>query len=94
MTLDPAYASFQEHDIGSLEIGKKADLVVFDRDFVDCGDEEEESCNGAEILAAKIKAVVIDGKVVRGALPQPMDNLTFRGIISKLGAYVRATGLF
>ncbi|XP_006459408.1 hypothetical protein AGABI2DRAFT_191394 [Agaricus bisporus var. bisporus H97] len=93
MTLDPAYASFQEQDIGSLEIGKKADFVVFDRDFVDCGNEEEASCNGSEILEAKVKTVVIDGRVVRGALPQPKDNVTFWGIISKLGAYVRATGL-
>jgi predicted amidohydrolase YtcJ len=94
MTLDPAYASFQEQDIGSLEVGKKADFVIFDRDFVDCGDEGEESCNGSEILGAKVKAVIIDGKVVRGTLPQPRDNVTFWGIISKLGAYVHATGLF
>lgn len=68
MTLDAAYASFQEHEIGSLEVGKKADLVVFDRDFVGC--ENEEICDGSEILEAKVKAVVIDGHVVWGELPR------------------------
>lgn len=68
MTLDAAYASFQEHEIGSLQVGKKADFVVFDRDFVGC--EDEEACDGSEILEAKVKAVVIDGMVVWGKLPR------------------------
>lgn len=68
MTLDAAYASFQEHDIGSLQVGKKADFVVFDRDFVGC--EDEEICDGSEILEAKVKAVVIDGMVAWGKLPR------------------------
>jgi len=66
MTLDAAYASFQEDEIGSLQVGKKADLVVFDRNFVEC--EDEEVCDGSEILEARVKAVVIDGMVVWGKL--------------------------
>jgi len=68
MTLDAAYASFQEHEIGSLQVGKKADFVIFDRDFVGC--EDEEVCDGSEILEAKVRAVVIDGMVVWGKLPR------------------------
>lgn len=92
MTLDPAYASFQEHDIGSLETGKKADFVVFDRDFVGCSDEE--ICDGSEILQAKVKAVVIDGKVAWGGLPQLEVKTAIVGVVDKLRTYVPRVGLF
>ena len=32
-TLDAAYASFQEDMTGRLEVGKKADFIVIDRDI-------------------------------------------------------------
>lgn len=32
-TLDAAYAAFQENMIGSLEVGKKADFIIIDRDI-------------------------------------------------------------
>ena len=32
-TLDAAYSGFQEHMIGSLEVGKKADFMIIDRDI-------------------------------------------------------------
>ena len=32
-TLDAAYSGFQEHMIGSLEVGKKADFIIIDRDI-------------------------------------------------------------
>ncbi|ESK93905.1 amidohydrolase 3 [Moniliophthora roreri MCA 2997] len=60
MTLDPAYASFTESELGSLEKGKKADFVVLDRDIMTVPFEE--------ILQAKVKATVVDGKVVYGSL--------------------------
>ncbi|MEM7731037.1 MAG: amidohydrolase [Pseudomonadota bacterium] len=34
-TLWPAYAAFQEDELGSIEVGKKADLSIFDRDMLD-----------------------------------------------------------
>ncbi|KAK0463225.1 amidohydrolase family-domain-containing protein [Desarmillaria tabescens] len=60
MTLDAAYASFAETDLGSLVPGKKADFVVLDRDIM--------SIPVGEILEAKVTATVIDGKVAYGAL--------------------------
>lgn len=35
-TLWPAQASFQEQDLGSIEIGKRADLVLWDTDLLNC----------------------------------------------------------
>ncbi|KXN84714.1 Putative amidohydrolase YtcJ [Leucoagaricus sp. SymC.cos] len=92
MTLDAAYASFQEHEIGSLEVGKKADFVVFDRDFVGCLDEEV--CDGSEILEAKVKAVVIDGKVAWGALPGLDAREVMSEVFEKAKASVRGLALF
>jgi len=60
MTLDAAYASFAEQDLGSLSPGKKADFVVFDRDIM--------AIPVNEILEAKVKATVVDGGVVHGTL--------------------------
>ena len=60
MTLDAAYASFAEQELGSLSPGKKADFVVFDRDIM--------AIPVNEILEAKVKATVIDGRVVYGTL--------------------------
>ncbi|KIK09545.1 hypothetical protein K443DRAFT_671448, partial [Laccaria amethystina LaAM-08-1] len=60
MTLDAAYASFAEQDLGSLSPGKKADFVVFDRDIM--------AIPVNEILEAKVKATVVDGGVVYGTL--------------------------
>jgi predicted amidohydrolase YtcJ len=57
-------AAFQlryEKDLGSIEAGKSADLVVLDRDLfaVDAGD----------IHAVRPTAVVIEGRLVHGVLP-------------------------
>jgi len=60
MTYDAAYASFAEDDLGSLTPGKKADFVVFDKDI--------KTIPQREILEARVRATVIDGKVVYGAL--------------------------
>ena len=60
MTFDPAYASFSENELGSLEKGKKADFVVLDQDImqVDMG----------KVLATKVEATVIDGEVLYGGI--------------------------
>ena len=34
-TLDAAYAAFQEESVGTLEVGKKADFILLDRDIFD-----------------------------------------------------------
>jgi len=60
MTLDAAYASFADQELGSLSPGKKADFVVFDRDIM--------TIPVPEILEAKVKATVVDGGVVYGTL--------------------------
>lgn len=60
MTLDPAYASFAEKDLGSLVPGKKADFVILDRNIL--------TVPFTEILQTKVHATVIDGKVAYGSL--------------------------
>ncbi|KAJ7051743.1 amidohydrolase family-domain-containing protein [Mycena amicta] len=60
MTIDPAYASFTESDLGSLEPGKLADFVVLSKDIM--------RVPVKEILRAEVLATVIDGKVAYGKL--------------------------
>lgn len=60
MTLDAAYASFAENELGSLTPGKKADFVVFNKDIM--------TVPYNEILATKVLATVVDGQVAYGAL--------------------------
>ena len=55
-TLAPAYASFQEDDLGTLEIGKIADMSGFDRDLMDIDE--------ADILEAQAVLTVVNGQVV------------------------------
>lgn len=56
MTTDAAYISFEEKIKGSLEPGKLADLVVLDRDYLTCPEEE--------IRQIKPVLTVLDGKIV------------------------------
>jgi hypothetical protein len=51
-----AYASFQEDDLGTIEIGKIADFSVFDRDLMTIPE--------ADILKAKPVMTVIGGEIV------------------------------
>ncbi|TFK37702.1 amidohydrolase family-domain-containing protein [Crucibulum laeve] len=60
MTLDAAYASFAEKELGSLTPGKKADFAVLDRDIM--------TVPVKEILETKVRATVVDGEVVFGGL--------------------------
>ena len=60
MTLDAAYASFTEHELGSLTPGKKADFVVLDRDIM--------KVPMPEIPQTKVLATVVDGEVMYGNL--------------------------
>ncbi|TFK75323.1 hypothetical protein BDN72DRAFT_832183 [Pluteus cervinus] len=60
MTLDPAYASFTESSLGSLEPGKRADYVVLSQDIM--------TIPADQILATKVLATAIDGVVVYGEI--------------------------
>jgi hypothetical protein len=60
MTIDPAYASFTETTLGSLEVGKRADFTVLSQDIMTIAEDK--------ILATTVHATVIDGKPVYGAV--------------------------
>jgi predicted amidohydrolase YtcJ len=62
-TLDAAWSVFLENEVGSLEVGKRADLVVFARDIMMVPE--------AEIPRVEIDMTVVDGRIVheRGRTP-------------------------
>ncbi|KAF8626850.1 hypothetical protein AX15_004675 [Amanita polypyramis BW_CC] len=60
ITINPAYASFTEDILGSLEIGKLADFVVLSRDIM--------SIPPNEIIDTEVLATVIDGQTVYGSI--------------------------
>ena len=51
-----AYASFQEEELGAIEVGKKADFTVFSKDIMTVPE--------AEILTAKPVMTVVDGDII------------------------------
>ncbi len=57
-TADAAYAAFEEDLRGTLEVGKFADLSIFDRDILECPDPE--------ILEARAWMTIVAGNVVYG----------------------------
>jgi predicted amidohydrolase YtcJ len=60
MTLWPAYAGFQEHDLGTLTAGKYADFVVLDRDIM--------TIPASDILQTRVLATYIGGTAVFQAI--------------------------
>ena len=56
ITLWPAYAEFQERDLGSLSPGKYADFVILDRDIMAVADDA--------ILGTRVVATFVAGKAV------------------------------
>lgn len=54
-TIWPAYSAFQETYRGSIEVGKRADLSVFDTDFM--------TTDPSEILNAKTIMTMVDGRI-------------------------------
>ena len=65
-TLWPAFASFQEQQRGSIEVGKQADLSIFDTNFM--------TAEPAEILTAKTIMTIVDGRVVYSASDGLVNN--------------------
>ncbi|MFK8040811.1 amidohydrolase [Congregibacter sp.] len=55
LTLWPAYAAFQEHERGSIRVGKFADLTVFDVDFL--------LADPADILNAATVMAMVGGRI-------------------------------
>ena len=55
-TLDAAFAGFKEDEVGSLEVGKRADFIVLDRDIM--------SVPAAEIFQIGVEQTWLDGKLV------------------------------
>ena len=56
VTIDVAYALHNEHNTGSIEVGKQADLIVLDKDITKLPKEK--------ISGAKIESTIIGGRVV------------------------------
>ncbi|MCW5573258.1 MAG: amidohydrolase [Steroidobacteraceae bacterium] len=56
LTRAPAYAAFQEHERGTLEVGKLADFTVLSQDLLAVPDDE--------ILATRVRMTVIGGGIV------------------------------
>jgi len=62
-TIDAAYAGFSERDLGSIEPGKLADLVVLEQDLV--------SMAANQIGDARVDATIVGGQVVYRRSPTP-----------------------
>jgi predicted amidohydrolase YtcJ len=62
MTLDPAYASFQEETKGKLTPGRVADLVVLSQDILAVPDDE--------LMDTRVLMTIVDGRVLFEA-PKP-----------------------
>ncbi len=55
MTIDAAYAAFQENEKGSLEVGKYGDITILDKNLL--------NCNEVEILETKVLYTLVGGKI-------------------------------
>ena len=55
-TIGPAYAAFLEEKVGSIEVGKYADLAVFDKDIL--------TIEPSEILETRVAYTIVDGRIV------------------------------
>jgi len=59
-TLNSAYVNFLDHRVGSVEVGKQADLVILDRNLF--------AIPTSEINEAKVIATLFEGRLVYGTL--------------------------
>jgi len=58
-TTNNAYITFTEHEKGSLEVGKLADLIVLDRDILECPVED--------VKQIQVERTYLGGKLVHAA---------------------------
>jgi predicted amidohydrolase YtcJ len=65
-TKNCAYGTFREHEIGTLEAGKLADLVVLDRNLFEIPADE--------IADAKVQVTIMDGKIVFEESTESLSN--------------------
>jgi predicted amidohydrolase YtcJ len=56
MTLNPAYAAFQENSRGSLKVGKLADVTVLSKDITAVPDDA--------IQSARVTYTIVGGKIL------------------------------
>jgi predicted amidohydrolase YtcJ len=70
-TIDGAYAAFTESDLGTLEPGKLADMVIIDRDLFQVGESLRDSHQDShferratQLHKAQIQATIVAGKIV------------------------------
>ena len=56
MTIWGAIANFEEKEKGSIEVGKKADFIILDRDIMEESDKR--------IITTKVVATIVDGNIV------------------------------
>jgi predicted amidohydrolase YtcJ len=56
MTINAAYAAFQDDIRGSIEVGKKADFSIFDKDFM--------TIKPIEIMESETVMTIVDGKIM------------------------------
>lgn len=59
LTTTTAYSMKEEYNLGSIAVGKAADFVVYDKDFM-----ENEVAQSGDILNATLKAVISNGQIV------------------------------
>lgn len=64
-TSAPAYASFQEHDLGTIEPGKRADFTAFSGDIMTIPE--------AEIPKVKVVLTMVDGETIYRPKPGESD---------------------
>jgi len=60
-TINGAYQMRMEDDIGSIEVGKRSDLLIFDENLFEI--------DPYEIWKIKPSMVMMDGKLIQGSLP-------------------------
>ena len=63
VTINAAHAAGRGDDLGSLEVGKRASIVVLDRDIL--------SCSPDDIQSVVVVATMVDGRAVYETVPLP-----------------------
>ncbi len=56
MTIWAAYSNFEDHEKGSIEMGKFADFIVLDKNIM--------TCDEADIPNIQVEATFVSGKMV------------------------------